>query len=83
MLLLDYLAASPAALILVCVLFGLLVGSFLNVVIHRIPKMMEATWRQEARELLEQPLHQHPIATRDHCFACTAGQGSSCGGTLN
>jgi len=53
--LLDYLAASPAALILVCVLFGLLVGSFLNVVIHRIPKMMEATWRQEARELLEQP----------------------------
>ncbi|MED5603272.1 MAG: A24 family peptidase [Pseudomonadota bacterium] len=55
MLLLDYLAASPAALILVCVLFGLLVGSFLNVVIHRIPKMMEATWRQEARELLDQP----------------------------
>ena len=55
MLLLDYLAVSPAALILVCVLFGLLVGSFLNVVIHRIPKMMEATWRQEARELLEQP----------------------------
>jgi len=52
---LEYLAASPAALILVCVLFGLLVGSFLNVVIHRIPKMMEATWRQEARELLEQP----------------------------
>ena len=55
MLFLDYLAASPAALILVCVLFGLLVGSFLNVVIHRIPKMMEATWRQEARELLDQP----------------------------
>ncbi|MBG13100.1 MAG: prepilin peptidase [Alcanivorax sp.] len=53
--LLDYLAANPAALILVCVLFGLLVGSFLNVVIHRIPKMMEATWRQEARELLDQP----------------------------
>lgn len=55
MLLLEYLAASPVALILVCVLFGLLVGSFLNVVIHRIPKMMEATWRQEARELLDQP----------------------------
>ena len=44
MQILEYLAASPAALILVCVLFGLLVGSFLNVVIHRIPKMMEATW---------------------------------------
>lgn len=58
MLLLDYLAASPAALILVCVLFGLLVGSFLNVVIHRIPKMMEATWRQEARELLAPPANE-------------------------
>jgi leader peptidase (prepilin peptidase)/N-methyltransferase len=54
-LLLDYLAANPVVLILVCMLFGLLVGSFLNVVIHRIPKMMEATWRQEARELLDQP----------------------------
>ena len=58
MLFLDYLAASPAALILVCVLFGLLVGSFLNVVIHRIPKMMEATWRQEARELLAPPANE-------------------------
>lgn len=55
MQILEYLAASPAALILVCVLFGLLVGSFLNVVIHRVPRMMEATWRQEARELLDQP----------------------------
>ena len=58
MLILDYLAANPAALILVCVLFGLLVGSFLNVVIHRIPKMMEATWRQEARELLAPPAQE-------------------------
>ena len=78
MLLLDYLAASPAALILVCVLFGLLVGSFLNVVIHRIPKMMEATWRQEARELLDQPAPKgeaeppifNPVTPGSHCPHC-------------
>jgi leader peptidase (prepilin peptidase)/N-methyltransferase len=32
-------------------LFGLLVGSFLNVVIHRLPKMMEADWQAQAAEL--------------------------------
>jgi leader peptidase (prepilin peptidase)/N-methyltransferase len=32
-------------------LFGLLVGSFLNVVIHRLPKMMEAEWHTQCAEL--------------------------------
>ncbi|MDI9234154.1 prepilin peptidase [Limnohabitans lacus] len=31
-------------------LFGLVVGSFLNVVIHRLPRMLEAQWAAEARE---------------------------------
>jgi leader peptidase (prepilin peptidase)/N-methyltransferase len=31
---------------------GLMVGSFLNVVIHRLPKMMELGWRQQCAELL-------------------------------
>lgn len=30
-------------------LLGLVVGSFLNVVIHRLPKMMEQTWREEVQ----------------------------------
>jgi leader peptidase (prepilin peptidase)/N-methyltransferase len=34
-----------------CVL-GLLIGSFLNVVIYRLPKMMEAQWKAECNELL-------------------------------
>jgi radical SAM/Cys-rich protein len=35
------------------------------------------------RDLLRSPgLDGNPIATRDHCYACTAGQGSSCGGAL-
>jgi leader peptidase (prepilin peptidase) / N-methyltransferase len=34
--------------------FGLLVGSFLNVVIHRLPIMMEREWQQEAAAIVEQ-----------------------------
>lgn len=33
-------------------LFGLLIGSFLNVVIYRLPKMMELQWRAEAQAFL-------------------------------
>ncbi|MFO8004125.1 prepilin peptidase [Thioalkalivibrio sp.] len=36
-------------------LFGLMIGSFLNVVIHRLPLMMQREWEQEARAVLEQP----------------------------
>jgi leader peptidase (prepilin peptidase)/N-methyltransferase len=39
---------SPLAL----ALFGLCIGSFLNVVIHRWPLMLERAWRQESAELL-------------------------------
>nr|WP_272493040.1 arsenosugar biosynthesis radical SAM (seleno)protein ArsS [Atopomonas sediminilitoris] len=38
--------------------------------------------RSHLRDLLAQRLEGNPIVTRDHCFACTAGQGSSCGGAL-
>ena len=33
-------------------------------------------------ELIGRDLHGNPIAVRDHCYGCTAGQGSSCGGAL-
>jgi radical SAM/Cys-rich protein len=38
--------------------------------------------RSHLRDLLQAPLKDRRVATRDHCFACTAGQGSSCGGAL-
>lgn len=38
--------------------------------------------RAHLRDLLRATLDGNPIVTRDHCFACTAGQGSSCGGAL-
>ncbi|MEQ8289399.1 MAG: arsenosugar biosynthesis radical SAM protein ArsS [Gammaproteobacteria bacterium] len=34
-------------------------------------------------ELIQQQLSGKPIAVRAHCFGCTAGQGSSCGGALS
>jgi hypothetical protein len=33
-------------------------------------------------ELLNRDVEGNPIAVADHCFGCTAGQGSSCGGSL-
>jgi leader peptidase (prepilin peptidase)/N-methyltransferase len=46
--------AHPAVFPWVCLLMGLAVGSFLNVVIHRLPKMMERGWREECAELLNE-----------------------------
>lgn len=37
---------------------GLLVGSFLNVVVYRLPLMMMRDWRQQARDVLEMPEEQ-------------------------
>jgi leader peptidase (prepilin peptidase)/N-methyltransferase len=48
--------AQPAVFPWVALLFGLCVGSFLNVVIHRLPKMLERGWREECAELAGQPL---------------------------
>ncbi len=48
---LSVLRASPFWLGVAMVILGLCVGSFLNVVIHRVPKMMEASWRRECAEL--------------------------------
>lgn len=52
---LNLLEASPTVLVGLCIVLGLLVGSFLNVVIYRLPEMMQREWRAEAREILELP----------------------------
>lgn len=41
-------------------LFGLIVGSFLNVVIHRLPKMMENDWNMQCAELRNEALPEQP-----------------------
>ena len=51
---LTSILSEPVVVTLVCILLGLVVGSFLNVVIHRLPKMLEREWDAQAAELLEQ-----------------------------
>jgi leader peptidase (prepilin peptidase)/N-methyltransferase len=49
------LFADPAVFALAAGLFGLMVGSFLNVVIHRLPIMMQRAWATECAELNNTP----------------------------
>ncbi|MFC4762385.1 prepilin peptidase [Dyella koreensis] len=54
---------------------GLLVGSFLNVVILRLPERMTAMWRQEARDVLELDAEEAPlppgiVREPSHCPHC-------------
>jgi leader peptidase (prepilin peptidase)/N-methyltransferase len=50
--------AAPGNLAVACIvgLFGLLIGSFLNVVIYRVPKMYQRAWDNEVAEEAGQPL---------------------------
>jgi leader peptidase (prepilin peptidase) / N-methyltransferase len=48
---LSLLKVSPLWLGITVAVIGMCVGSFLNVVIHRLPRMMEAQWRSECAEL--------------------------------
>jgi leader peptidase (prepilin peptidase) / N-methyltransferase len=50
---LDTLLKSPYFLVALVGLMGLLVGSFLNVVIYRLPIMMQQNWRRECTEYLQ------------------------------
>jgi len=51
----EYLAGNLPAFVLSVALLGLVIGSFLNVVIYRLPVMMQRDWRKQAREILELP----------------------------
>jgi leader peptidase (prepilin peptidase)/N-methyltransferase len=51
----DFLASHALAFVLCALLIGLLIGSFLNVVVYRLPLMMQRDWREQAREVLELP----------------------------
>lgn len=72
---LQLLAESPALWLLSCTLLGLVVGSFLNVVINRLPVIMESQWRSECTALLEGTEPTEPerfgIAyPASHCPSC-------------
>jgi radical SAM/Cys-rich protein len=47
-----------------------------------LPARLGAKRRTKLADLIGRDLAGRPIAVADHCFGCTAGQGSSCGGAL-
>jgi radical SAM/Cys-rich protein len=48
-----------------------------------LPLVVEGRRRAHLSDLIGRDLTGNPIAVRDHCYGCTAGQGSSCGGALD
>ena len=48
-----------------------------------LPLAVEGKPRPHLADLIGRDLHGNPIAIADHCYGCTAGQGSSCGGALS
>ncbi len=70
----DLLRSEPTVFITVSVIFGLLVGSFLNVVIHRLPKMMEREWHANCLELQGKEIPEQTkytiVTPRSACPKC-------------
>jgi radical SAM/Cys-rich protein len=48
-----------------------------------LPLALSGKKKAHLSDLIGRDLSGNPIAVRDHCYGCTAGQGSSCGGALN
>jgi leader peptidase (prepilin peptidase)/N-methyltransferase len=66
---------SEPVFVFTVAVFGLAIGSFLNVVIHRLPKMMEEDWRAQCAELNGAPEPAPPgrynlLVPRSHCPSC-------------
>jgi len=66
-------ASDPLAVVAAGIV-GLCIGSFLNVVIHRLPKMLERSWRAECAELAGEPVADQPaynlVTPRSQCPSC-------------
>ncbi|ASP49818.1 prepilin peptidase [Cognaticolwellia beringensis] len=67
---------SPTYFYSIVFIFSLLIGSFLNVVIYRLPKMLEQGWKSECREFLADELAK-PIQTDDSLITLSTPS-SSC-----
>ena len=64
--------------VLLALLLGLLVGSFLNVVIYRVPEGLNRNWKLQAKQMLDLPLEQgegerfNILMPPSHCPSCKA-----------
>lgn len=74
MTVIDFLASSPTGWVAISLLLGLMVGSFLNVVIYRLPIMMEKEWAAQCAELSGQEPEHAPVfnlsTPRSRCPHC-------------
>lgn len=72
----NYFAQHPALFLVYTGILGLLVGSFLNVVILRLPVMLERQWQQDCKTLLAIETAAEPqtsfnlVQPRSHCPEC-------------
>ncbi|MBH3462118.1 prepilin peptidase [Pseudomonas putida] len=70
----TFLADQPGFFLASAAVLGLLVGSFLNVLVHRLPVMLERQWQNEAREVLGMPVEAHErfdlCLPASHCPGC-------------
>ena len=64
--------------VLLALILGLLVGSFLNVVIYRVPEGLNRNWKLQAKQMLDLPLEQSEgecfniLMPPSHCPSCKA-----------
>jgi len=87
MVILQLLQQSPTTLTTICFVLGLLVGSFLNVVIYRLPLMLQRDWRQQCCEFLEiedpQPAEEkNPLLRKNLSLAQPASHCPQCQHTI-
>lgn len=75
MSLIHFLQQNPWAFYGFCLLLGASVGSFLNVVVYRLPKMLEREWRSQCNELFK--IEQDPVEEKPLTLS---RPGSSCPG---
>ena len=70
--------AEPAPLIALCAVFGLLVGSFINVVILRLPARLQHDWRNQARDVLDIQTDDAAVETAPPDLVFTGSHCPSC-----
>ena len=74
----ELFTQAPTVFIAAAFAFALIIGSFLNVIIYRLPLMMQRDWREQCDELSKEPAPDLPegkfniVVPRSRCPACGA-----------